>query len=82
MTKSTSGSFLVLKIIGILFSIAALILACLVIWLIISRDEQAQSADWSALLLSSSVLAIATASIAGLIWWIVTHPKRFWHLEQ
>lgn len=81
MKKESAGSFFILKLIGVLFSIAAIVLSGLAIWLVIGKGDQEADEGWSTLLLSAVILALATASIAALIWWIVTHPNRFWNYE-
>jgi hypothetical protein len=77
MESSKSNSIFILKLIGSLFSVVALLLSGLIVWLLFESHEIEPGADYKGFIVATGILNAATATIAIFIWWIISNKNKF-----
>ena len=81
MNTGKENSFLILKLIGLLFSVIGILLITFIVWATLHSGTFNSDYEFRGLLASAVILALATTTISTTIWWIVSHRKRFWVYE-
>ena len=77
METHKSNSVFILKVIGSVFSIVALLLTGLIGWLVIESHEFETGTDYKGFIIATGILNAATATIAIFIWWIISNKNKF-----
>jgi hypothetical protein len=77
MNSTTSNPVTILKVIGTLFSLIALMLLALTLWMIFDSSMQNGGTELDGLKVSAGILTSATGTIAVFIWWIISNRKKF-----
>ncbi|MBL0341612.1 MAG: hypothetical protein IPP71_12120 [Bacteroidetes bacterium] len=77
MLTESGKSRLVLKLIGVLFTLISIALIALILWISPALFDAAQNTEFNGFFTSALILAFTTFTISIFIWWIVFNNKFF-----